>query len=283
MPSLPPGTDPTEITTAARRVLLDALETLRDHLPAIVLVGAQAVYLRSADADFSTSAYTTDADLGLDRRLLEEAPLLDAAMRGAGFRLRQNNQPGLWVRTEEVGDGYADIEVDLLVPESEAGRGSRSAEIPPHDKMAARRVAGIEVAMVDNDLVTVGALDPADDRTVEVRVAGVAALLVAKGYKLGERADAGGARLNDKDAADVYRLMATSDPYAVAERFGELVTDERVGAVARAGLAYLRQLFGDADAIGVQLATSALRVGGPAPETIAATAVGFVSLLPQVE
>lgn len=29
---------------AARRVLLDALEALTDHLPSLILVGAQAVY-----------------------------------------------------------------------------------------------------------------------------------------------------------------------------------------------------------------------------------------------
>lgn len=29
---------------AARRVLLDALEALKDHLPSLILVGAQAVY-----------------------------------------------------------------------------------------------------------------------------------------------------------------------------------------------------------------------------------------------
>lgn len=33
----------------ARRVLLDALDAMRPHLGAIVLVGAQAVYLRTKD------------------------------------------------------------------------------------------------------------------------------------------------------------------------------------------------------------------------------------------
>jgi len=104
MPALPPGADPDEVTAAARRVLLDALDVLRDQRDAVVLVGAQAVYLRSRDADFSTSAYTTDADLGLNPALLGAAPLLEVAMTAGGFGLRDPNQPGLWVRNEAGGN-----------------------------------------------------------------------------------------------------------------------------------------------------------------------------------
>ena len=40
---------------AARRVLLDALEALTDHLPSLILVGAQAVYHHTGDADLLTA------------------------------------------------------------------------------------------------------------------------------------------------------------------------------------------------------------------------------------
>ncbi|MGA2930016.1 MAG: hypothetical protein ABSG43_29315 [Solirubrobacteraceae bacterium] len=39
------------ITVAARRVLLDALEALEAHRDALVLVGAQAIYLYTGDTD----------------------------------------------------------------------------------------------------------------------------------------------------------------------------------------------------------------------------------------
>jgi hypothetical protein len=37
----------------ARRVLLDALDTLGPHRDAVVLVGAQAVYLHTGDGDLA--------------------------------------------------------------------------------------------------------------------------------------------------------------------------------------------------------------------------------------
>ena len=47
----------------ARAALLDAAEALAEQLNAVVLVGAQAVYIHTGDADFvATAPYTTDAD-----------------------------------------------------------------------------------------------------------------------------------------------------------------------------------------------------------------------------
>ena len=48
---------------AARRVLLDALEALKDHLPSLILVGAQAVYHHTGETDLNVPLMTTDADL----------------------------------------------------------------------------------------------------------------------------------------------------------------------------------------------------------------------------
>jgi hypothetical protein len=45
---------------AARRVLLDALDALRPHRNALVVVGAQAIYLRTGAGDIGIAPYTTD-------------------------------------------------------------------------------------------------------------------------------------------------------------------------------------------------------------------------------
>ena len=58
---------------AARRVLLDALEAL-DHLPSLILVGAQAVYHHTGDADLNVPLMTTDADLAIDTHGLADVP-----------------------------------------------------------------------------------------------------------------------------------------------------------------------------------------------------------------
>jgi len=58
-------TTPDPLYVAARRVLLDALQALGEQRNAVVLVGAQAIYLRVGEADFEVTVapYTTDADL----------------------------------------------------------------------------------------------------------------------------------------------------------------------------------------------------------------------------
>ena len=79
--------------------MLDALEALAEHRNAIVLVGAQAVYLRTEPLP-GYQPYTTDADLTVDPNLLAARPGLEKVMRGAGFRLKDENsghpEPGIW-------------------------------------------------------------------------------------------------------------------------------------------------------------------------------------------
>jgi hypothetical protein len=77
----------------ARRVLLDALTALTPHIDALVLVGAQAVYLRTAGRIETYQPFTTDADVVLDPRLLGPIPPLGQAMQRAGFTL--TDEPGI--------------------------------------------------------------------------------------------------------------------------------------------------------------------------------------------
>jgi hypothetical protein len=50
------------ITVAARRVLLDALDALGSHRDGLVLVGAQAIYLYTGDAEVAIATTTKDSD-----------------------------------------------------------------------------------------------------------------------------------------------------------------------------------------------------------------------------
>src|SRR5487761_1504340 len=136
----PPGEHPEQLI-AARRALLDALAALQAHLDAIVLIGAQAIYLHTVAANIALAETTKDSDLALDARTLADTPTLDRVMQEAGFRLDTDSpQPGSWLNREG-------IPVDLLVPEALAGKGGRrGARIPPHSKHAARRARGLEAA-----------------------------------------------------------------------------------------------------------------------------------------
>jgi hypothetical protein len=111
----------------------------------------------------------------------------------------------------------------------------------------------------------VAALDQKDDRSVEVEVAGVAALLVAKCHKLHDRVASGRSdRLDDKDAADVIRLMQTSSPAEVGATLAALSNDPTAGPVTVEALGYIDELFGRRGRQGLVMATRALR--GAIPE-----------------
>jgi CRISPR-associated endonuclease Cas2 len=77
------------------------VEALAGQVDAVVLVGAQAVYLRTQDAELSTQVYTADGDLALDPKALADEPRLEQAMRSAGFFQQPagSRQPGQWYRT----------------------------------------------------------------------------------------------------------------------------------------------------------------------------------------
>ena len=192
---MPGAVDP--LYVRARAALLDALDALEAHLDALVLVGAQAVYLHTSDTDLAVAEYTTDADLAVSPGELADSPLLGDALIARGFTPRVH--PGGWLSP----DG---IYVDIMVPEALAGPGTRGARLGPHGKRAARRARGLEGALIDRQRHTIGAFDPRDPRTREIWVAGPAALVVAKLIKIGERFDAQD-RVRDKDALDLFRLL----------------------------------------------------------------------------
>jgi hypothetical protein len=261
-----PYVDPLHVE--ARRVLLDALEALTPHGRAVILVGAQAIYVRTSYTDIAIAPFTTDGDLVLDPSLLGPEPRLEAAMRSAGFELRlpdgDHPEPGIWVMTVNVGGDDVEVPVDLIVPEGAAtGGGRRGARLGPHGKRAARRVPGLEPALVDHSRETVRALDRSDPRALSLEVAGPAALLVAKAHKLRDRVESP-RRVDDKDAVDVYRLMQATSPRDVRATIAGLSEHELAGAPTRAALVYLRDLFARRNGAGIQMAARALRLAVPA-------------------
>ena len=256
----------TDLYARARAALLDALEALEAHRDAVVLVGAQAIYLYTGHTDVPIATETKDTDLAIDPDRLATDPLIEQAMSKAGFlRNLDSGQPGEWVN--ETG-----IPVDLLVPETmvpDVGR--RGARIPPHSKVATRKVLGLEAALVDNRRIDVRALQPDDDRLYQANVAGPSALCVAKLHKLGERRERPD-RLLDKDAHDLYRLMRKIETGELAEGFGLLLDDRRSSGVTTAAIGYLETLFTGAEAQGATMAGAAeVGVGDPTAVTAAAT------------
>lgn len=231
---------------AARRVLLEALEALGTHRKAVVLVGAQAIYLQVGEDDLAVSPYTTDGDLAIDPRELDDEPELASTLEAAGFELTV--RPGTWSMTE--------VQIDFLVPASLGGPGRCGARLGAHGAEFARKATGLEAAVVDHSLVRLGALDAVDTRAFDVRVAGSAALLVAKLHKITERQDTPD-RLQDKDGLDVLRLLRFAKTTHLASTLAKLAEDPVAGAATRRARSLLHQQLADRNDIGARMAVRA--------------------------
>jgi hypothetical protein len=252
----------------ARAVLLDALDGLGPHRDAVVLVGAQAVYLHTGDADFATAPTTTDADLALVPDRLADEPSIVDAMRAAGFV--PGRQPGSW-------SGSGQIMVDLMAPEALCGPGGRrSAHLrPPHDdKITARRTLGLEAAVVDNQPHVISALDGGDPRSFEIKVAGPAALVVSKVIKIAERREQPH-RLKPRDGLDVLRLLRAVDTAPLARSLRGLRSDALSSTVVEQAVKSLRDLAAGSEDLLPVLAADA-EAGFADPDEIKMSMVALV-------
>lgn len=246
---------PDPVYVAARRTLLDALDALGSQREAVVLCGAQAVYLHVGEADLAVAPYTTDGDIALDPTALAKKPLIERAMVDAGFDLSPTDV-GTWRRAALVEGTSTSVGIDLLVPDSVAGPGRRGARIPPHGKNAARKVRGLEGVLVDRRTIVLAALEPGDERAIPVSVAGPSALVVAKVHKLQDRAN-DLSRLKDKDALDVYRLFRGVSENELVTGFMLLQSDSRSAPVTAEALAAIGHMFGSPRSPGVLMARRA--------------------------
>ena len=269
------GSQPRVEYVEARRVLLDTLEALEAHSDAVILIGAQAVYLRTVDRLPTYPAYTTDVDFVIQPDQLAEEPPLGEAMVTAGFEY--TGEPGIWQRriSRPGFKGQIVVPVDLIVPSMIAPKaGRRAARLPgDHGKSTARKTHGVEGALLDHDDLEVTALEPDDDRRIVVKVAGVAALVVAKTHKLGERLDTP-RRLESKDAGDVYRLFDATPLATMANMIRRLLVHPLTMTTTEQALVYLRQLFRSPNSPGTRLAVQALS-GVIDPQAVTSTSTGY--------
>jgi hypothetical protein len=267
------------IYRAAREVLLDALDALSEQLDAIVVVGAQAVYLRTGEADIAVAPYTTDADVVLDLNHLVDEPTLVELLTSADFKLSEKDpRPGVWVTQKEVEGETEDLPVDVMVPTSLAPAGGRrGVRLGVHGNTAARKTPGLEAALYDNTAMTITSLEQDSGRSVDAKVAGHLALLVAKAHKIQERVDQSHRpdRILDKDAGDVFRLMQTSSATQCAVIALRLRDEEPISASVSTGIESLTALFRRSGSPGTAMAIDYLRAGVP-PERVRAICTAFI-------
>lgn len=176
---------------------------------ALVVVGAQAVYLRTAGLDLPFPPFTRDA-----------------------------------VYWAPGSDGEDSARIDLLVPEDFAARGGRrDARLPGKNRGVARRTRGLEASLHDRDLIPIR--DP-DDASISVAafVAGPAALIIAKAQKIAERQSGAPERVKTKDVTDVFALLRAHEPAELETRFRHLANEPEITVPFAAGIRAVQRVFG---------------------------------------
>lgn len=252
----------------ARAVLLTGLIALGPQREALTVVGAQAVFEHTRGRNDIPFTLTIDGDASVAPSLVDPSFDIGQAMVAAGF-VAHPDRTGIWGLP---GLGDETVGFDLLVPGAVAGHGRRGARVPGQDRRAIGRADGLELSLLDREKRAISSLD-GPGCSVEAYVAGPAALMCAKAYKIHERlAEAlvgGRNRVKPKDAADVWRLMTVSEPEQVRSVFVAEESDVALGEAIRRGRDYLEGLFGT-DGDGTELAQASLR--GLVPEgKVAAT------------
>lgn len=228
----------------ARESLIAAARTLDRIAPgAIILVGAHAVYLRTPDAPALIEPFTFDGDVVADPRIIRLPRVLSTALGEAGFSSRGTR--GLYHRADvPLQDRYA-TRFDVFVPErfqNEWLHNTWSHE----DDHAAFSQPGLEFALVDHSPLPITHLgaDAEHAEPLILEVAGIAALTIAKAWKIGERHEQGAQAFAEvsKDLVDIYRLLYSSRADDIESALEKRFRDRRLNDVTAEGGRILRAL-----------------------------------------
>lgn len=230
----------------ARRTLIDGLRALAPLPPgSVVLVGAHAVYLRAPEVIRAMSPFTLDGDLLADPRKIRRARAIPDCLARAGFVFR-NEYGGFYTRRDAVPDEAYASRLDILVPRTvehlwEAKGYNR------RDSLATHSQQGLELCLLDHSPMEITLIDAQDaSGSAVVEVASILALLVAKGWKIGERSEQGTDAFQAvrKDIADVYRLLRVAVAEEMEAVLRRLAGHAHVREIAGTGAKYLRDLCG---------------------------------------
>jgi len=236
----------------SRRAIINVVGVLAAHAESLTLVGAHAVLLRTMDLD-APRMPTGDGDFGVTPGLVSDVPSIEALLAQAGYEHRTTARPGLWGRESyDEPDGMQSFreKIDLLAPHGLSGTVSRSkrgvpALQPAHGKLSVGNALGLELASFNRSRMMIA--DFADPRlTAEIHVAGIPALILAKGSKIGERLrEPRKGTVRDKDLGDLWRLMAVADPRETAGVIAEFVDHDEVGADVRQSVEWTTDVLQD--------------------------------------
>ncbi len=236
----------------SRRAIINVVAVLAAHSESLTLVGAHAVLLRTMDLD-APRMPTGDGDLGVTPGLVGDVPSIETLLAQAGYEHRTTARPGLWGRERyDEADGRRGFreKIDLLAPHGLSGASSRTRRgvptlQPAHGKLAVGNAVGLELASFNRSPMTI--TDFADpELSVEIFVAGIPALILAKGSKVGERMrDPRKGPFRDKDFCDLWRLAAVAAADQTVREIARFVDHPQVGANVRQSVEWTADVVRD--------------------------------------
>ncbi|OGQ88057.1 MAG: hypothetical protein A2289_20495 [Deltaproteobacteria bacterium RIFOXYA12_FULL_58_15] len=186
-----------EMVTAARSVLIELSNLLGAFRDQIVVVGGWVPELLMPGGHVGS----TDVDLALDHRHLDEGSYRTIRELLLGCDYRQGKQPFIYHRPMRIGGKDAQVQVDLLAGEYE-GTGHRHRH-QDAGGVQARKARGCDLAFEGTvELTLTGTLPGGAEDTARVRVASIVPFIVMKAFAMRDR-------LKEKDAWDIYYCLSS--------------------------------------------------------------------------
>lgn len=181
---------------AAHSVLLEVMRVLGEYRDDIAVVGGWVPELVIPNSE-EQHIGTTDVDLALDHRMLDEIgyETIKNLLTKSGYR-PDDQQPFIFYRDLEVDGTPVTIEVDLVAGEyAGTARKHRTQKV---QDVRARKARGCDLVFDLFTKVTInGTLPDGRKDTTTIRVANIVSFLVMKGMALADRDKA-------KDVYDIY-------------------------------------------------------------------------------
>lgn len=180
---------------AARSVLLELSHLLGAYKSGIVLVGGWVpglLFPGMAEKHIGS----TDVDLALDRRILQEVSYHSILELLLARGYRQGDQPFIFYRALKLEGLELEVEVDFIT--SEYGGTGKKHRTQMVQDMHPRKARGCDLAFeMPMEILIKGVLPDGGVDQTQIRVVSAVPFIVMKAFALGDR-------LKEKDAYDIY-------------------------------------------------------------------------------
>ncbi|MBA4383587.1 MAG: hypothetical protein C0410_02515 [Anaerolinea sp.] len=183
---------------AARSVLLELSHLLGAYRSGIVIVGGWVpglLFPGMAEQHIGS----TDVDLALDRKILQEVGYRSILELLLARGYRQGNQPFIFYRALKIEGLEFEVEVDFIT--SEYGGTGKKQRTQTVQDMHPRKARGCDLAFeMPMEILIKGVLPDGGLDQTPIRVVSIVPFIIMKAFALGDR-------LKEKDAYDIYYCL----------------------------------------------------------------------------